>query len=133
MKLNKLYLLGITGILLFAAACAKKEAYHCLAGPNEQCATEEWYSELQDLQALNKKYSPPADVQREMKEKLALLQSTVPQGYDWNDEKKKFVKRGAPVLPADDRNAPVLPAEGGNGTVKRDLPAAPTRPVPPAK
>ena len=111
MKLSKLYLLGITGMLLFAAACAKKEAYHCLAGPNEQCATEEWYSELQDLQALNKKYSPPADVQREMKEKLALLQSTVPQGYDWNDEKKKFVKRAAPPMPTVANPVPAAPAK----------------------
>jgi hypothetical protein len=102
MKLNKLYL-GLVALILIGGGAgfyyhthSAAPAYHCLAGPNEQCATEEWYSELQDLQALNKKYSPPADVQKQMKEKLALLQSTVPAGYDWNDQKKVFVKRAAP-------------------------------------
>jgi hypothetical protein len=113
---SKLYLLGITGMLLFTAACAKKpEPYKCLVSPNDptqQCASEEWYSELQDLQALNKKYSPPADVQKQMKEKLALLQSTVPQGYDWNDQKKVFVKRAGPITQAPPNTAvPAAPAK----------------------
>lgn len=124
MKLTNLYLLIAVLSILFAAACAKKpEAYtnnSCIDEKNAPswakaekmgtlCPTDEWYAELQQLQALNKKYSPPADVQQQMKEKMALLQSTIPPGFDWNDAKKVFVRKSAPVMPS--QPVPVVPAK----------------------
>ena len=118
MKLSKLYL-GIVALVAIGGGAgfyyhhSATPAYHCLAGPGEECANPEWYAEWREFDALNKKYAPPADVQKRLQEMNALLAVTVPKGYkpaDWNVQKEKFIKPIEP-MPTLANPVPAAPAK----------------------
>ena len=69
----------------------------CMAGVDEICPTADWYRDYQKLMALNAKYKIPQDQQDYINGLLARLRQAIPQGYDWNEDKRKFVKK--PVAP----------------------------------
>jgi hypothetical protein len=74
----------------------KPAPYACVAGPDEKCASDLWFSDYTKLMALVKKYTPPQEIQDEMAGMRLRLSQQIPAGYGWDDGKKRFVKLPAP-------------------------------------
>lgn len=76
-------------------------AYTCVAGADEQCASDEFVREWKEFKELSDKYQAPKDVQIRMKGLVADLQPQIPAGYQWDDKKLRFVKTPQPkVVPS---------------------------------
>ena len=101
---------GLLTMLIFAPLLAQKPAakkadkkddtYKCVAGPDEQCASDLWFADYQKLLALNKKYTAPQDIQDMMVGLKMRLSQQIPAGYGWDDGKKRFVKLNPTTPPA---------------------------------
>jgi hypothetical protein len=74
-------------------------AYHCVAGPGEQCASDQWYADYLHLQKLQAPYTPPKDTGDLINGIATRLRTQIPAGYDWDDGKERFVKRAPPTAP----------------------------------
>lgn len=74
-----------------AKADAPAKETKCIAGVNELCASDKFYSEYARFKALQAKYGPPPDVQLIMRGITADLQDEInlesKNGFTW-DEKK---------------------------------------------
>lgn len=66
--------------------------YSCVAGPNEQCASDLWFADYQRLKALQEKYSAPPDVRDLMVGIATRLNQQIPTGYRWDEAKTRFIK-----------------------------------------
>lgn len=76
--------------------------YTCVAGPDEVCASDLWYADYLKFKALGakyvipqeilKKYQMPQDVQDQIKGWGLRLASAAPKGFDWSEEKQRWVK-----------------------------------------
>jgi hypothetical protein len=68
----------------------------CIAGANELCASDKFYSEYARLKEIQAKYAPPPDVQLIMRGITADLQDEINlesgQGYKWDEKKYLFTK-----------------------------------------
>lgn len=87
---------------LVLAACSSKSAkaqYKCVAGPDEQCASDLWYADWARLKGLQDKYKPPQPVADEMVGLATRLQQQVPPGYSWDVGKERFVRTPVPPPP----------------------------------
>lgn len=111
-------------MLVLAIACVgcglmKKQApdstYSCVAGKDEICASPEFYADFQRWEVLKddvqteQKTKVPSDLQEKLDRLSGMtnrLQQSMPHGYDWNIEKKRFVK-AAPIAPL----PPPVPAD----------------------
>ena len=79
-------------------AKAEKDQSKCIAGVNELCASDKFYSEYARLKEIQAKYAPPPDVQLIMRGITADLQDEINlesgQGYKWDEKKYLFTKPG---------------------------------------
>jgi len=80
-------------------------SYKCVAGPNEQCASDEWYSDFQKLKTLQAPYQMPKEKQDMVAGMVQRLSRDIPAGYQWDEKKVRFVKQSMP-------QAPVQPPQG---------------------
>ena len=80
-------------------------SYHCVAGPNEQCASDEWYADFQKLKTLQAPYQMPKEKQDMVAGMVQRLSRDIPAGYQWDEKKVRFVKQSMP-------QAPVQPPQG---------------------
>lgn len=91
-----------------------EKPYTCVAGPDEQCASDLWYADYQELKALiakyqippelAKKYQMPQAVQDQVRGWSERLASAYP-GYQWNEAKQRFTKLPTPqaAVPAPEK------------------------------
>jgi hypothetical protein len=75
-------------------------SYHCVAGPNEQCASDEWYSDFQKLKTLQAPYQMPKEKQDMVAGMVQRLSRDIPAGYQWDEKKVRFVKQAMPPAPS---------------------------------
>lgn len=127
-----------------APAPAKASKYSCVAGPDEICPSDLWMEDYEKFLSIQSKYRPapppPPKMSQEMQDQLTgmivRLNSQIPKGYDWNGEKKRYVKKveaaqvpvpaPAPApAPVPDTSPKPVPTPAGS-----PLPA-PTQQVPP--
>lgn len=87
----------------------------CTAGPGELCPSDSFYRDFERWSKLKKKVeaqqdsSEAIDAQNQADEFSGMTQrlvGQVPKGYDWSEEKRKFLARPAPPAPA-----PTAPAK----------------------
>lgn len=105
---RKVLFVGVVTVALTLAAAGgsvylshRTPAYTCVAGADEQCASDEFVREWKEFKELSDKYQAPKDVQIRMKGLVADLQPQIPAGYQWDDKKLRFVKTPQPkVVPS---------------------------------
>jgi hypothetical protein len=81
------------------ATCGQPK-YTCVAGPNEQCASDQWYADYQRLKKLQAPYVAPREVQEQLRGISTQLQMEIPPGYQWDEAKARFVKTAPPTQPS---------------------------------
>jgi len=79
------------------AAAPAASAYSCVAGANEQCASDLWMADYRQLKAIQARYQAPHDVQITIQGLASTLQASIPQGYTWDEKKERFVKLPPPL------------------------------------
>lgn len=95
------FVLGSIFLVAQTKAPAKPAAkpYTCEAGPDEKCPTQQWYADYKHLLKLQEPYVMPSDV-RDLVNGIGMrLRATTPAGFEWSDEKGKFVKAVPPPAP----------------------------------
>ena len=97
--------LGLCGLGYVVDTRIHQASYHCVAGPNEQCASDEWYSDFQKLKTLQAPYQMPKEKQDMVAGMVQRLSRDIPAGYQWDEKKVRFVKQSMP-------QAPVQPPQG---------------------
>ena len=103
----------ITVLLLLSSlgfaqkSTTKAEKYTCVAGPDEQCASDLWYADYLKYEVLTKKYAPPQDIVDQMQGMQDRLIKSVPAGYTWDATKKRFVKIPVAQVSQQQQPAPV--------------------------
>lgn len=75
----------------------KSSPYSCYAGVDEQCPPEAWMKDFQWLKEKQEKYRAPQDVIDQMNGVNWRLRESVPKGYDFNEQKMRFVKTKTPT------------------------------------
>ena len=68
-------------------------SYHCVAGPNELCASDEWYSDFEKLKTLQVPYQMPKEKQDMVAGMVQRLSRDIPAGYQWDEKKVRFVRQ----------------------------------------
>jgi len=109
---------GFTIVLVHNSSHPSAKPYSCVAGPDEQCASDQFYADFKHWQELRDdlKNSQQVPQVRELQDKTDLfngittrLNSQVPKDYQWNEQKMRFVKAQAPnsvTMQAPAPNAP---------------------------
>ena len=79
-------------------------AKSCTAELDEKCPSPEWLASYLKMKKLQEPYTMPQDTQDLVSGIANRLQREVPPGFQWNEEKQRFVKIAssapAPVPPA---------------------------------
>jgi len=84
----------------------------CAAGLDEKCPSPEWLADFKRLKAMIDKYKMPKDEQDQASGIQQRLMKEIPAGYQWNEEKLKFVKIPAPAAPTTNQGTTPPPAPG---------------------
>lgn len=95
----------LCGIVLVLAStllgCTHKSAAQtCVAGPDEKCPSDLTIKELDEIKAMEKKFSPPKPSDAERVRYIGLVGDfgqQKPKGYHWDDAKLRWVKDPAPI------------------------------------
>lgn len=72
-------------------------AYTCVAGPDEQCPSDQWIKEYREFKGLVNKYQAPQAIQDQMNGMRQRLSAQIPQGYDMDEKKERWVKQKPPL------------------------------------
>lgn len=73
--------------------------YKCVAGLDEQCASDLWYTDYQKLRGLQKQYNAPQEVADQMSGLAMRLNQQMPPGFNWDEGKQRFVRIPHPLSP----------------------------------
>ena len=135
--MNKLYVgIGVVVVLLLGLSYYAgtyhsfgydSTVYNCSnPAPSELCASDQFYNDFQRWKLMNKDISKKAqssavmefqneiDLSKGLQDRLG---AEIPSGYDWNEQKARFVKKPivaeapAQTTPATATPAPVTPAK----------------------
>ena len=68
----------------------------CTAGVNELCPNSDWMLDYNKMQAEQASIKDKLDVINGM---TTRLRNGIPQGYNWDEQQKKFVKAAPQVVP----------------------------------
>ena len=89
---SKIYASLVVAVLLigggiFASFHYRTPGYSCVAGPDEQCVSDEDVKDYRRLREIQEKYGMPKDQQLIVNGIIVELRQHVPQGYDFNESK----------------------------------------------
>lgn len=90
----------LLSLVVFGVACSKQSSkpsaevkYTCVAGQNEQCASDLWYADYLKWKAIYDKYKMPTEEADKANGMAVRLNQQIPLGYEWSDPKQRFVKK----------------------------------------
>jgi len=92
-------LLAVGTVIYFDHSHASTD-YHCVAGPNEICASDQWVADFRRFKYLRDKYKMPTQVEDELVGMKQRLGAEVPKGYGVDEKKERFVKLETQPPPA---------------------------------
>ncbi len=89
------------GIGMWSNHKSASASYSCVAGPNEQCPSDEWMRDYDRMRAMQDSIKDKTDVINGI---MTRLRGDIPAGYQWNEQKKRFtrpdVSNATPVPPS---------------------------------
>lgn len=103
-------------------------AYNCIAGPDEQCASDLFYADYERWKSLQAEVTAgqSTSAMRALQEKsdqfngmTQRLTAQIPQGYQWDVKKLRFVKAPAPPPPVGSAPPTAVPTTAATGNASK--------------